>query len=87
MKNRLLSAMFVALSTSFAIPAFASGYGPAPFYRPSPGAPASQRGPSAETVVAERNQANAQASEAYGGVATQATQTGRLSAAHQSDAY
>jgi hypothetical protein len=83
MKKRFLSAVLVALSTSFAIAAFASGYGPAPFYRPSIGAPASQRGQSGQTVVAERNQAGMQASEAYGGVAAQTTQSSRLSLAQR----
>jgi hypothetical protein len=83
MKNRYLSALLVALSTSFAIPAFASGYGPAPFYRPSVGAPASQRGQSEQTVVAERNQAGGQVSETYGGVAAQTTQSSRLSLARR----
>jgi hypothetical protein len=87
MKNRLLSAMLLAVSTAISLPAFASGYGPAPFYRPSVGAPASQRGQSAQTVVAERSQSSAQASEAYGGVAAQATQSGRSTIAQQRDAW
>ncbi|WP_242539688.1 hypothetical protein [Trinickia mobilis] len=79
MKNRLVAALLVAVSTSFAVPAFASGYGPAPFYRPSEGAPASQRGQSAQTLAAERDQANAPASAAYGGAAPEVTQSGRQS--------
>ncbi|MGF6781381.1 hypothetical protein P3T21_006617 [Paraburkholderia sp. GAS334] len=46
----LTIATISALSTS----AFASGYGPAPFYHPLEGSPASQRGVSAQTVVAEQ---------------------------------
>jgi hypothetical protein len=87
MKNRLLVALLVAVSTSLAGPAFASGYGPAPFYRPSVGAPASQRGQNAQTVVAERNQANGLAAEAYGGTVAQTTQSGRTSVAQQRDLY
>jgi hypothetical protein len=34
-------------------PTFANGLGPAPHYNPSFGAPASQRGPSAQTLAAE----------------------------------
>jgi len=52
MKTKFVAALLVALSASAAAPAFASGYGPAPFYRPSVGAPASQRGQSAQTVAA-----------------------------------
>lgn len=67
MKTKFVAALLVALSASAAAPAFASGYGPAPFYRPSVGAPASQRGQSAQTVAASADDAaNSQA--AYGGV-------------------
>jgi hypothetical protein len=39
---------------------FASGYGPAPFYTPSQGAPSSQRGMSEQTIAAEQgDQSNA----------------------------
>jgi len=68
MKTKLIAALLVAVSASLAAPAFASGYGPAPFYRPSVGAPASQRGQSAQTVAAERQDANS-ANSAVGGVA------------------
>lgn len=68
MKTKLIAALLVAASASLAAPAFASGYGPAPFYRPSVGAPASQRGQSAQTVAVERHDANS-ANSAYGGVA------------------
>jgi hypothetical protein len=70
MKTRYIVALLVALSASVATSAFASGYGPAPSYNPSFGAPASQRGQSAQTVAAvaaERNDATA-SQEAYGGV-------------------
>ena len=67
MKTQYIVALLVALSASVATPAFASGYGPAPSYNPSSGAPASQRGQSAQTVAAERNDATA-SQESYGGV-------------------
>ena len=67
MKTKLIAALLVAVSASLAAPAFASGYGPAPFYRPSVGAPASQRGESAQVVAAERNTA-AGTDASYGGV-------------------
>ncbi|WP_133650825.1 hypothetical protein [Paraburkholderia flava] len=74
MKTRLIAALFVALSASAAAPAFAGGYGPAPFYKPSVGAPASQRGQSAQTLAAERNSA-ADAQDAYGGVVSDHSQS------------
>jgi hypothetical protein len=40
MKIKLVVPALIVALTAFAAPAFASGYGPAPFYRPSVGAPA-----------------------------------------------
>jgi hypothetical protein len=65
MKTKLIVALLVAVSASAAAPAFASGYGPTPFYRPAVGAPASQSGQSAQTA-AERDDV-AGSKEAYGG--------------------
>ncbi|MBB5424509.1 hypothetical protein HDG40_002654 [Paraburkholderia sp. JPY158] len=76
MKTKFIAALLVAASASIAAPAFASGYGPAPYYRPSVGAPASQQGQNAQTVAAGR--ANAQ-SNAYGGVNSVSTQSGSRS--------
>lgn len=78
MKNTLIAALLVAASASIAAPAFASGYGPAPFYRPSAGAPASQEGQSAQTVAVERANANANVNgdSAYGGVNSESSQSG-----------
>ncbi|HEY1996965.1 hypothetical protein [Paraburkholderia sp.] len=82
MKTRLIAALLVAVSASLAAPAFASGYGPAPFYRPSAGAPVSQRGQSAQAIAAERNDSstnsvnNASAESAYGGVTDGSSQSG-----------
>ncbi|SEJ17598.1 hypothetical protein [Paraburkholderia diazotrophica] len=75
MKTRLIAALLVAVSAAVAAPAFASGYGPAPFYRPSVGAPASQHGVSAQTIAAERNQA-VDANSAVGGVADTSSASG-----------
>jgi hypothetical protein len=75
MKTKFIAALLVAISASAAAPAFASGYGPAPFYRPSVGAPASQRGESAQTVAAERDDANG-SQAAYGGVTSGTSQAG-----------
>ncbi|SDH35787.1 hypothetical protein [Paraburkholderia phenazinium] len=74
MKTKFVAALLVAASATLAAPAFASGYGPAPFYRPTVGAPASQQGQSAQTVAAER--ANVTANSSYGGVAEQSSQSG-----------
>jgi hypothetical protein len=74
MKTKLIATLLVAVSASIAAPAFASGYGPAPSYRPEVGAPASQQGQSAQTVAAER--ATAGESNAYGGVRNVASQSG-----------
>lgn len=74
MKTKILAALLVAASATLAAPAFASGYGPAPFYRPTVGAPASQQGQSAQTVAAERS--NAATSTSYGGVSEQTSQSG-----------
>jgi hypothetical protein len=75
MKTKLIAALLVAASASVAAPAFASGYGPAPFYRPAVGAPASQQGVSAQTVAAERAQEQG-VDSSYGGVANSASQSG-----------
>ena len=73
MKNKLLAALLVAASATLAAPAFASGYGPAPFYHPAVGAPASQQGQSVQTVAAERAAAD---QNAYGGVNGTSSQSG-----------
>lgn len=75
MKTRLLAALLVAVSAAVAAPAFASGYGPAPFYRPAVGAPASQRGVSDQTIAAERSQAT-DANNAVGGVTGASSESG-----------
>jgi hypothetical protein len=68
MKTRLTVALLFA-AAFVASPAFASGYGPAPAYSAANGAPASQRGQSIQTLTAEQN-AQADSTTAYGGVAT-----------------
>ncbi|AFT85917.1 hypothetical protein [Paraburkholderia phenoliruptrix] len=73
MKTKFIAALLVAVSAAVAAPAFASGYGPAPFYRPAVGAPASQQGQNAQTVAAERANAD---SNAYGGVNNVSSQSG-----------
>lgn len=68
MKTSSLFKVLVLAAASAALPAFASGYGPAPFYHPDLGAPASQRGQSALTVAAERG-ATRSSTDDVGGVA------------------
>jgi hypothetical protein len=75
MKTKTIAAVLIAASATIAAPAFASGYGPAPFYNPGIGAPASERGQSAQTIAAEEA-SNAASNSAYGGVNEQATQSG-----------
>jgi hypothetical protein len=77
MTNKIIAALLVAASATLAAPAFASGYGPAPFYRPAVGAPASQQGQSVQTVAVERAAADA---NAYGGVNGASTQSGNRQA-------
>ena len=85
--HQLVAALLAALTVVAAAPAFASGYGPAPFYRPSVGAPASQRGQSAETVSVERKN-GVDAQQAYGGVTAGSSQSGsRVAVARQGDFY
>lgn len=84
MKTKLIVVLFAVLSASVAAPAFASGYGPAPGYRPSIGAPESQRGQSLQTLAASTSGNNgaqgAQAAQtteaAYGGVAGARSESG-----------
>ncbi len=74
MKSKLIAAVLIAASASIAAPAFASGYGPAPHYNPTIGAPASQQGQSSQTVAAE--QAAQASNSAYGGVNASSSQSG-----------
>ena len=83
MKTQLIG-LLVALSAFAAAPAFASGYGPSPGYRSEAGAPASQRGQSAQTVAVERSVA-AGAKSVYGGVAAGSAETGSRSVAMPGD--
>ena len=79
MKSKFIVALLVASSASLAAPAFASGYGPAPFYRPDVGAPASQSGQTAQTLAAEAAQARAadENRASVGGDESMSTQSGR----------
>ena len=54
MKSKIMAVMLVGATVTFAGSAFASGYGPAPFYHPDQGAPSSQRGQSAQTIASEQ---------------------------------
>jgi hypothetical protein len=74
MKTKLIVALLIAVSGSATAPAFASGYGPAPFYKPSVGAPASQSGQSARTIATERDVTGSE--EAYGGAVSGLSQAG-----------
>jgi hypothetical protein len=69
-----------ALSACFVAPAFASGYGPAPFYRPEIGAPSSQRGQSTQTLAAEPTRRTAYWNDA-GGASETLSQSGATASA------
>ncbi|SAK57911.1 hypothetical protein AWB79_02459 [Caballeronia hypogeia] len=75
MKRNLLATLLIAATATLAAPAFASGYGPAPFYRPAVGAPASQQGPSAQAIAAQE-QANGVSQTAFGGSRDALAQSG-----------
>jgi hypothetical protein len=75
MKARHIVSLLVAISASLAAPAFASGYGPAPFYNPQVGAPASQHGQGLQTLDEHSDTTDAQ--RAYGGVISEHSQSGR----------
>jgi hypothetical protein len=79
MKSKLIVTLLIASSASLAAPAFASGYGPAPYYRPDVGAPASQAGQSAQTLAAEAAQAGMMDEKraGVGGDEAMTTQSGR----------
>jgi hypothetical protein len=77
MNRNLIAALLVAVTAAVSAPAFASsGYGPAPTYNPIAGAPASQRGQSAQTVAVEQAAYGANGN-AYGGVASVFSESGR----------
>ncbi|MFT4506700.1 hypothetical protein [Caballeronia sp. 15711] len=72
MKKNLLASLLIAATASITVPAFASGYGPAPSYRPSVGAPVSQQGINTQTIAAQNNaEANS-----YGGARNTVSQSG-----------
>ncbi|PTB17881.1 hypothetical protein C9I57_25480 [Trinickia symbiotica] len=68
MKTKFIAALVLAASGSIAAPAFASGYGPAPSYRPDVGASSSQRGISAQTLAAEQGNTAAAQSDVGGSI-------------------
>jgi hypothetical protein len=80
MIKHLVIAALLSASAAVVSPAFANGgYGPAPHYDPLAGAPASQRGQSAQTVRTEQVLAMASAdasAQSYGGMRDTASQSG-----------
>jgi hypothetical protein len=85
MKSKFIAALLVAASASLAAPAFASGLGPAPFYRPDVGAPSSQRGPSVESFAADQNSAAMTRSD-VGGAAAGTAESSQRSSSGANDA-
>ncbi|WP_259295021.1 hypothetical protein [Paraburkholderia sp. DHOC27] len=80
MKTRYLAALVAAVSAVAVSPAFASNYGPAPFFNPTVGAPASEQGQNEQTIAAER--AEQQDNSAYGGVSSTASESGGYRASY-----
>lgn len=74
MKTRIIAALLAAVSAAVVAPAFASGYGPAPFYNPFVGAPASQQGQNSQTLAADR--ASMSENSSYGGVYSPSSDSG-----------
>jgi hypothetical protein len=77
MKKNLLASLLIAASATIAVPAFASGYGPAPHYNPSVGAPTSQQGQNTQSIAADEAQNRGDVT-AYGGSST-LSQSGKRS--------
>jgi hypothetical protein len=75
MKTKLIAALLVVASASIATPVLASGYGPAPFYRPSTTVAHSPQDRNTEASAAERS-AGVDAQRAYGGVTARSSQSG-----------
>jgi hypothetical protein len=74
MKKHLFAAVIFAAGVGITGPTFASGYGPDSHYNPIAGTPASQRGPSSQTLHAENiaNKVSAEkvaGAQSYGGAA------------------
>jgi hypothetical protein len=88
MKKNLIASLLIAAGAALAVPAFASsGFGPEPSYKPLVGAPASQRGQSAQTIAAENATATA-GTNAYGGAKDTVSQSGRrISASDERSMY
>ncbi|MDR5782588.1 hypothetical protein QCE63_24595 [Caballeronia sp. LZ065] len=72
----LVSCFLAAASACTLSTAHAGGYGPAPFYRPETGAPASERGISTQTLAAEQAQHRAWGAEDVGGSRDDQSQAG-----------
>jgi hypothetical protein len=84
MDKQFIVAFLIAASTAATGSAFASsGYGPAPHYDPIAGAPASQRGPSGQAIVADQAGTD-RSTRAFGGVPDTASQSGTRLAARDS---
>jgi hypothetical protein len=88
MQKTLIVTLLIAAGAALAAPAFASsGFGPEPSYKPLVGAPASQRGQSAQTIAAETAGATSGAN-AYGGAKDAVSQSGhRISASDERSMY
>lgn len=59
MKSKLIAGLLIATSAAFAAPVFASGLGPAPFYRPDVGTSSSRSGSRVQAAAVEQQAAGA----------------------------
>ncbi|REG45502.1 hypothetical protein B0G80_9100 [Paraburkholderia sp. BL6669N2] len=75
MNKQFITAFLIAASAAAPGSVFASGYGPAPHYDPIAGAPASQRGPSSQTIVIDQARAD-HPRRAFGGRTSTTSQSG-----------
>jgi hypothetical protein len=77
MKRKVFFAIVIATAAvTVTSPAFASGYGPAPYYWPEVGAPASQRGQSSLTLATELLDNSISYAADVGGMAASTSESG-----------
>jgi hypothetical protein len=84
MNKNLIASLVVAATALVAVPAFASGYGPAPHYNPLVGAPVSEQGQNTQTIAADNARSTGDVN-AYGGRESLA-QSGSSRSANKSQA-
>lgn len=84
MNKNFIASLVVAASALVAVPAFASGYGPAPHYNPLVGSPVSEQGQNTQTLAADNARVSASVN-GYGGSVSQ-SQSGSHAVGNKSQA-